>query len=94
MSFDYHLAVVENCLEKWLRTQKLIKNRNKSDFNKNTGLNGYYDSQDSRGGGAFSLTTLYHFHPLHRHLDIGRAITADSLPPHIAQVANNKISDR
>ena len=26
----------------------------------------------------------YHFHPLHRHLDISRAITAESSPLHIA----------
>ena len=28
--------------------------------------------------------THYHFHPLHRHLDISRAITAESSPLHIA----------
>ena len=27
-------------------------------------------------GKATSLTSLYHFHTLHRHLDVGRAITA------------------
>ena len=36
-----------------------------------------HDSQDSRGR-AISLTLLYHFHPLHKHLDISRGITADS----------------
>ena len=35
-------------------------------------------------GEAISLTPLYHLHPLHRHLDISRAITAESSPPHIA----------
>ena len=35
-------------------------------------------------GEANSLTRLYHFHPLHRHLDSSRAITADSSPLHIA----------
>ena len=30
------------------------------------------------------LTPLYHFHPLHRHLDIIRAITAERSPLHIA----------
>ena len=30
------------------------------------------------------LTPHYHFHPLHRHLDISRAITAESSPLHIA----------
>ena len=28
-------------------------------------------------GEAVSLTPLYHFHPLHRHLDISWAIIAD-----------------
>ena len=35
-------------------------------------------------GEAISLTSLYHFHPLHRHLDISRAITAGSSPLHLA----------
>ena len=40
-----------------------------------------HDSQNNReGGGAISLTPPYHFHPLHRHLDISRAITAESSP--------------
>ena len=30
------------------------------------------------------LTPLYHFHPLHRYLDISRAIAAESSPLHIA----------
>ena len=30
------------------------------------------------------LTPHYHFHPLHRHLDISRAITPESSPLHIA----------
>ena len=29
-------------------------------------------------GGGFYLTFLYHLHPLHRHLDISQAITAES----------------
>ena len=33
---------------------------------------------------SISLTTHYHFHPLHRHLDISQAITAESSPLHIA----------
>ena len=33
-------------------------------------------------GEALCLTPLYHFHPFHRHLDISRAITAESSPPH------------
>ena len=46
-------------------------------------------------GGDILLTPHYHFHLLHRHLDISRAITAESLPLHIAssrtqtQVANH-----
>ena len=40
-----------------------------------------HDSQDSRGmGEGIFLTPLYHFHLLHRHLDIGRAITAENTP--------------
>ena len=35
-------------------------------------------------GEGISLTPHYHFHPLHRHLDISRAITAESSPLHIA----------
>ena len=31
-------------------------------------------------GEGTSLTPLYHFHPLHRHLDISWAITAESSP--------------
>ena len=34
-------------------------------------------------GEAISLSSLYHFHPLHRHLDISRTITAESSPLHI-----------
>ena len=32
---------------------------------------------------TISLISLYHFHPSHRHLDISRAITAESSPLHI-----------
>ena len=35
-------------------------------------------------GEGISLTPHYHFHPLHRQLDISRAITAESSPLHIA----------
>ena len=35
-------------------------------------------------GEGISLTPHYHFHPLHRHLDISRAIAAGSSPLHIA----------
>ena len=36
-----------------------------------------------RKGEGISLTPHYQFHPLHRHLDIRRAITAESSPLHI-----------
>ena len=34
--------------------------------------------------GAISLTTHYHFHSLHRHLNISREIAAERSPLHIA----------
>ena len=34
-------------------------------------------------GEGISLTPHYHFHPIHRHLDISRAITAESSPLHL-----------
>ena len=36
------------------------------------------------GKEAIFLFTLYHFHPLHRHIDVRRAITAKSSPLHVA----------
>ena len=42
-----------------------------------------FTGQQRKGEGIY-LTPLYHFHPLHRHLDISRAITAESSPLHIA----------
>ena len=41
-----------------------------------------FTGQQEKGEGIF-LTPFYHFHPLHRHLDIGRAITTESSPLHI-----------
>ena len=35
-------------------------------------------------GEQISLTPRYHFHPLHIHLHISRAITAESSPLHVA----------
>ena len=35
-------------------------------------------------GEGISLTPHFHFHPLHRHLDISQAIIAESLSLHIA----------
>ena len=42
-----------------------------------------FTGQQGKGEGIY-LTPLYRFHPLHRHLDISRAITAESSPLHIA----------
>ena len=42
-----------------------------------------FTGQQGKGEGIY-LTPLYHFHPLHRHLDISRAIAAESSPLHIA----------
>ena len=39
--------------------------------------------QQGKGEGI-SLTPQYHFHPLHRHSDISRAIAAESSPLHVA----------
>ena len=36
-------------------------------------------------GMAISLTPLYNFHPLHRHLEVSRAITAEGSPLRIAR---------
>ena len=36
-----------------------------------------------RKGEGISLTPLYHSHPLHKHRDISRVITAESSPLHI-----------
>ena len=41
-------------------------------------------------GEAISLTPNYQFHPLHRHLDISRVITAESSPLHIASSRTRK----
>ena len=41
-----------------------------------------FTGQQGKGEGIY-LTPLYHFHPLHRHLDISRAIAAESSPLHI-----------
>ena len=42
-----------------------------------------FTGQQGKGEGIY-LTPLYHFHPLHRHLDISQVITAKSSPLHIA----------
>ena len=38
-----------------------------------------FPGQQGKGEGIY-LTPLYNFHPLHRHLDISRAIAAESSP--------------
>ena len=40
-------------------------------------------TMQGKGEGIY-LTPLYHFHPLHRHLDISWVITTESSPLHIA----------
>ena len=39
-------------------------------------------------GEGISLTPHYHFHPLHRRVNIGRVITAESSPLHTASSRN------
>ena len=34
-------------------------------------------------GEGFSVIPHHHFHPLHRHLDISRAVTVENTPLHI-----------
>ena len=41
----------------------------------------FTNTQDSQD---ISLIILFHFHPLHRHLDLSRAIIAESSTLHIA----------
>ena len=41
-----------------------------------------FTGQQGKGESIY-LTPLYHFHPLHRDLDISREITAESSPLHI-----------
>ena len=44
-----------------------------------------FTNQGQQGKGeGISLTPDYHFHPLHRHLGISRAISAEISPLHIA----------
>ena len=42
-----------------------------------------FTGQQGKAEGIY-LTSLYHFHPLHRHLNISRVITAESSPLHVA----------
>ena len=43
-----------------------------------------FTGQQSKGE-AISLTPLYHFYPLHRHLEVNQEITAESSPHDIAK---------
>ena len=43
-------------------------------------------------GDAISLTPLYYFHLLHRHLEVNQAITAVSAPHHIAKLLQVTVS--
>ena len=52
-------------------------------FNKHSRFTG----QQGKEEGIY-LTPLYHFHPLHRHLDIRRAITTETSPLRIASSRN------
>ena len=59
-------------------------------------LSGFFFDEHSRiiglqgKGEGISLTPHYHFHPPHRHLDISRAITAESSPPHIGSTGTRQ----
>ena len=44
-------------------------------------------------GEGISLTRHYHFDPLHRHLDICRAITAESSPLHIVSSSPSRTGE-
>ena len=47
-----------------------------------------FTGQQGKGEGIY-LTPHYHVHPFHRHLDINRAITAESWPGFRTHVANH-----
>ena len=49
----------------------------------NSSQHSRFTGQQGKGEGIY-LTPLYHFHPLHRRLDISRVIAAGSSPLHIA----------
>ena len=40
-------------------------------------------------GDSISLTPLYHFHPLHRHLGSSQAIAVENSPQHLSQQPNS-----
>ena len=43
-----------------------------------------HDSQESREMGGYFFNSPYHFHTLHRYLDLSRVITVEKLLLHIA----------
>ena len=55
-----------------------IKDREEKFFFSLDFLSRTFTNHRTIGEGGISLTPHYHFHPLHRHLDINRAITAES----------------
>ena len=69
-----------------LRICKLVNEKNISGFFFLSAFSftNIHESQDCRGRGGISLTPHYHLHPLHRHLDISRANTAERSPLHMA----------
>ena len=48
------------------------------------------DSQTAEGRRGYLFNSFYYYYPLHRHLDINRAITAESSPVHIANSQQQK----
>ena len=44
-----------------------------------------FPGQQGKGEGIYYLTPLYHFHPLHKHLDNSSATTAESSSLDIAR---------
>ena len=65
------------------RQSKMIRNANDMHFFFLSGFF-FHDHSGITGlqgkGEEISLTPHYHFHPLHRHLDISRAFTAENSP--------------
>ena len=90
--FQYSIAISTHHKEIKNNPERISKSRpNINNFNweKNFFFLSGFSSRPSMnhrtagvGGGHF-LTPDYHFHPLHRHSDISRVITAESSPLHI-----------
>ena len=77
--FNYQLRVQKRSLARVFWLWHLLVNLYSFFFHEHSRFTG----QQKKGKGI-SLTPHYHFHPLHRHLNISRAITVESLPLHIA----------